>query len=71
MIYIIIRVNDVKIIPYGGNYMEVLTTKNHIEISNVSFNNGIISKIGYKDIDEKLMKDIGNSYFKIIILKGN
>lgn len=41
--------------------MEVLTTKNHIEISNVSFNNGIISKIGYKDIDEKLMKDIVNS----------
>ncbi len=51
--------------------MEALTTKNHIEISNVSFNNGIISKIGYKNIDEKLMKDIGNSYFKIIILKGN
>lgn len=41
--------------------MEALTTKNHIEISNVSFDNGIISKIGYKDIDEKLMKDIVNS----------
>ena len=40
--------------------MGVWLSKNFIEIANQSFNNGIISQIGYKDITDELLEKIAN-----------
>ena len=41
--------------------MGVWITRNHIEIAEKSFDNGIIKFIGYKDVDDELINEIVNS----------